>query len=211
MSNLCQLHLSLMGQGLPSCELVEVEFRLPIFQGSRRCVRGKTEGPLVSSGTFQWTRAVRAACTLFVLHKLSGNPDLKKTSRDEFLLAGEANSLAASLDYALSKQPLWLLDMFGVDSAGRTLTMRLFNRINPSRKRVGPVIIGVRDGVLGAGAVSIQFNEREIIDTQELQQIVRGWMCDEPQQRFSHNRDDAQIRGILIKNKNLDTSRDSLL
>jgi len=34
-------------------------------------------------------------------------------------LEGEMGSLAASLDYAISKKPIWLLDMFGINSDGK--------------------------------------------------------------------------------------------
>jgi hypothetical protein len=59
---------------------------------------------------------------------------------------GHSDSLAASLDYALSKQPLWLQDMFGVTPHGKAISKLLFRRMNPDRKRPGPVTVFIPNG-----------------------------------------------------------------
>jgi hypothetical protein len=59
---------------------------------------------------------------------------------------GQGDSPAASLDYALSKQPLWLQDMFGVTPHGKAISKLLFRRMNPDRKRPGPVTVFIPNG-----------------------------------------------------------------
>jgi hypothetical protein len=105
-------------------------------EAPRTCVRGKTGGAYGSVGTFQWSSAVRATACLFLKTKL-----LDESDRVEPVLSGGAKSLAASLDYALTKQPGWILDMFGVSAAGKTYARRLFRVTNSHRKRGGPVAI----------------------------------------------------------------------
>jgi hypothetical protein len=66
----------------------------------------------------------------------------ESTSREP-MLSGGAKSLAASLDYALTKQPSWIVDMFGISSNGRTHAKRLFRVTNSHRKRSGPVSVSI--------------------------------------------------------------------
>jgi hypothetical protein len=101
-------------------------------------VRGKTNGAYRGGGSFQWSSAVRAMTCVFLSAKLFEDLD-----PGEPMLTGEAKSLAASLDYAITKQPVWILDMFGVSSTGRTLAKRLFRVTNSHRKRGGPVALSL--------------------------------------------------------------------
>jgi hypothetical protein len=76
-------------------------------------------------------------------------------SPSDALLRGFANSLAASLDYAISKQPLWLTEMFGCDQQGISLGRGLILRTNPERKRPGPVTLGINQAYIPTSQVSI--------------------------------------------------------
>ena len=126
-------------------ELIEVTFG--DNQGTQRVsVRGKTGGPFRTAGSFQWTSAVKALALLLAKTRL--NPA-------EALLRGENASLAASLDYAISKQPAWLTEMFGCDQHGISLARRLVLRTNPERKRPGPVTLGVNQLFLNAANINI--------------------------------------------------------
>jgi hypothetical protein len=129
-------------------ELTEVNFG----DGSatnRISVRGKTSGPLRSAGSFQWTSAVKALALLLL--KTCASPA-------EGLIRGDGNSLAASLDYAISKQPVWLTEMFGCDQQGISLARRLILRTNPERKRPGPVTLGINQLFMSASAIRIFVN-----------------------------------------------------
>jgi hypothetical protein len=127
-------------------ELTEVIFNDGTKTESRVSVRGKTGGPFRSAGSFQWTSAVKALSLLLV--KTCATPS-------DALLRGFANSLAASLDYAISKQPLWLTEMFGCDQQGISLARRLILRTNPERKRPGPVTLGINQAYIPTSQVSI--------------------------------------------------------
>ena len=127
-------------------EITGVVFQDGQASQPRTCVRGKTSGPCRSAGTFQWTSAVKALSLLAVKTRL--NPQ-------DALLRGEAHSLAASLDYAISKQPMWLNEMFGWDQKGISFCRRLILRTNPERMRPGPVTLGINQIYMTADAITI--------------------------------------------------------
>lgn len=130
-------------------ELTEVVFNDGMINHARTSVRGKSSGPLRTAGSFQWTSAVRALALLAV--RTASNPS-------DALLRGLGNSLAASLDYAISKQPMWLTEMFGCDQQGISLARRLILRTNPERKRPGPVTLGINQSYLPASHITIFVN-----------------------------------------------------
>jgi hypothetical protein len=130
-------------------ELTEVFFHEGGNSHPRVVVRGKTGGPFRAAGSFQWTSAVKALALLITRTVLSPA---------DGLLRGGGNSLAASLDYAISKQPLWLTEMFGCDQQGTSLARRLILRTNPERKRPGPVTLGINQLYLNPSSISVYVN-----------------------------------------------------
>ena len=132
-------------------ELIEVYFQESDTSAPRRSIRGKTGGAFRQAGSFQWTSAVRALSLLAVT---------AVATPSEGLIQGESGSLAASLDYALSKQPEWLTDLFGCDHFGITLARRLILRTNPERKRPGPVVLALNFVYLPVTAIEIFINGR---------------------------------------------------
>ena len=90
-------------------QLTEVSFKDGVSSELRRSVRGKSGGAYRSAGSFQWTSAVRGLAFLLVQTVLIP---------ESAVLEGGAGTLAASLDYAISKQPMWLTEMFGCDQRG---------------------------------------------------------------------------------------------
>jgi hypothetical protein len=130
-------------------ELTEVVFNDGLSNQARTSVRGKSSGPLRAAGSFQWTSAVRALALLAV--------KTVSTPSDAFL-RGLGNSLAASLDYAISKQPMWLTEMFGCDQQGISLARRMILRTNPERKRPGPVTLGINQSYLPPSQITIFVN-----------------------------------------------------
>ena len=70
--------------------------------------------------------------------------------------------MASSLDYAISRKPLWLLDMFGVNSMGQAIAQNLFMRWNPERKRGGEVVIAVNPTQLCSDSISVFLNSIQL-------------------------------------------------
>ena len=131
-------------------------------------MRGKTAGAYTNAGSFHFSSAVRALCVLCLKSVI-----LYKSSSDELpILVGEKGSLAASLDYALTKQPLWIQEMFGYDAAGKSLGQRLFNRTNSHRKRPGPVVIKVNEKALPISNIHIFLNETRVEDISALKSLL---------------------------------------
>jgi hypothetical protein len=148
-------------------ELVQSEVRLAGEPGKRSCFRGKTPGAYHSDGSFQWTSGVRAVCVAFMKMRLSGiDPEL------DTCVVGDRASMAASLDYALSKRPVWLEDMFGVGSGGRQNAQRIFRVTNPNRKRPGPVALSVNSTIILPENISIFWHNKKVDDPDLLRRMI---------------------------------------
>jgi hypothetical protein len=121
--------------------LHQTMFSHPLLGRRLVSVRGATAPP--NAGTFRWSSGVRALSLLLtrqaVVSHVRRNGALN--GHDPAAIDGEGESLAASLDYAISKQPLWLQDMFGISPQGTPISKLLFRRMNPDRKRPGPVTV----------------------------------------------------------------------
>ena len=127
-------------------QLTEVLFQENANTEPRRTIRGKTGGAFRYAGSFQWTSAVKALSLLIT--KTAMNPQGST-------IQGLGGSLAASLDYALSKQPVWLAEMFGCDQQGISFARRMVLRTNPERKRPGPVVLGVNHVYMPTASVEV--------------------------------------------------------
>jgi len=152
-----------------SGQLTEVIFRENVSGEARRSIRGKTGGAFRTAGSFQWTSAVKALGLL--LAQTSLNPQ-------NSTIQGHAGSLAASLDYALSKQPVWIAEMFGCDQQGISYARRLILRTNPERKRPGPVVLAVNHVYLPPMAIEV-FVDGVKCSGEGLQELV-ATLLDEP-------------------------------
>jgi hypothetical protein len=148
-------------ESLPA--LVEVAFRRGVDAPLLRTVRGKFCYIIPAGGSFQWTRAVKALTVLLLRTAIHGN---------NAVIQGEAGSLAASLDYALSKEPTWLSEMFGADPQGRAFARRLFYRTNPERKRTGPVIVNVNPAIVSASRIHVYVDGTRVPPSGLLENIL---------------------------------------
>ena len=106
-----------------------------------------------SRNFFTWTVGVRAI-TLLLLKAAQG----KSTTVG---ISGDSGSAAASLDYALSKEPSWLIDFFGMTSKGNAFAKSLFGRRNSERKRPGPVEVYVNDRAIKHDDIKVFVNGTE--------------------------------------------------
>ncbi len=143
-------------------QLTEVVFRENGTNEPRRTIRGKTGGAFRHAGSFQWTSAVKALGLLVA--KAALNPQ-------NSTIQGLGGSLASSLDYALSKQPIWVTDMFGCDQQGISFARRLILRTNPERKRPGPVVLAVNYVYLPATSIEV-FSDGAACTGAALEQLV---------------------------------------
>ena len=150
-------------------ELISTLFSHSLLSTTIRCVRGKSAGAFDGCGSFQWTKAVKAIAAIFLLTQQS-RLTAGKQSRGS--IAGHKGSLAASLDYALDKQPLWLVDMFGIDSRGTALVKRMLRRSNPGRKRAGPATLALNEGFLNANCIELCWESGRSCSYADLQEIL---------------------------------------
>ena len=164
--------LRLMSGELPS--LFETEVRREGYGTPILCVRGKTAGAYRGAGTFQWTYAVQAITALLILHKIYGTAPFQHRST----LVGLRDSLASSLDYAISKRPQWLCEMFGTTSNGDAFASRLFRRSNPNRKRPGPVIVSVNEKLLASDGIEVMLDGKAC-DAATLEKLANA-LLEEP-------------------------------
>lgn len=137
-------------------ELHSTVFCHPLV-GTRRCIRGKSAGSHVGDGSFHWTNAVRALVVLAVRTVHADLTDLPYAK-----LEGQGRCLARSLDLALSKQPLWLIDMFGISANGNCMARRLFVRNNAEGKMPGPQSIAFNRAAIRADAITLVWDGRAV-------------------------------------------------
>lgn len=148
-------------------ELFETISRL-LPGGSCHSVRGKTSGAYRGSGTFQWTSAVKALCLALLNAKLCANIP------ENGAISGEQGSLVASLDYALSKEPNWLGEMFGFTPSGGIVARRLFLVSNPNRKRPGPVVLVLNQRVLPTSEILVSLNGEVLSKDDDIMRLLHG-------------------------------------
>ena len=143
---------------------------------ARSChsVRGKVPGAYLGAGTFQWTSAVKALSVLAMRSKAAA----LQAEPAPFALEGFRSSLASSLDFALSKQTTWLVEMFGYDATEQPLLKRLFLRSNPNLKRPGPVGVALNPSRLTATDIEIVLQGATVNTASQLlalaEEIERG-------------------------------------
>ncbi len=143
-------------------QLTEVIFRENAGDEVRHTIRGKTGGAFRYAGSFQWTSAVKALSLLLARAALSPQNSA---------IQGHVGSLAASLDYAISKQPAWITEMFGCDQHGISFARRLILRTNPERKRPGPVVLAVNYVYLPQVSIEVFVNGTKC-STTDLEKLI---------------------------------------
>lgn len=157
------LKLHFVGDDDPS--LFQTEF----VCGSMRCyaVRGKTSGAFAGQGSFHWSIAVRALSVLAIKSFMAAHGH----SCDP-ILVGDKGSFAASLDYAISKETHWLIDVFGLSDGLVPNFRRVFKRTNSGRKRSGPVAVSFAKPFAQPGAIHIRLNSYDLTSISELSTLL---------------------------------------
>jgi hypothetical protein len=147
------------------CYLDRTTFSHPLLSRQIQAQRGVSVRRGISS--FHWSRGVQGLsvlCAQAVLSRLTGagTPSI----------VGEVGSLALSLDYALSKESAWLSQIFGQDSDGRPLLRRMVTRVNPERKRPGPVEVSLKPEVVHS--IRLKVDGREITGQADVEALLHG-------------------------------------
>ena len=152
--------------GSQSIELFNTTFH-SIPNSTLESVRGKTAGAFRGAGTFQWTSAVKALSALIIRAYLNRRDPLTLP-----YIQGGKNSLASTFDYALSKGPAWLVEMFGADQCGNAMAKRIFRRTNPNMKRPGPVVVAISPNFLEENSIKISLDGKELTDPDKLRSLL---------------------------------------
>ena len=128
-----------------------------------------TSGAHRGYSTFSWSPAVRALCMLLVR-----GASVAKSSQSSptAYIEGSHGSPASSLDFAISKQPNWVFDLFGCDERGNAYIRRLFVRTNPERKRPGPVRIALNNYFLPPPCISVTVDGGELCSEKVLASLA---------------------------------------
>lgn len=160
----CVLKLASTPQGIA---LDQVFFSHPLLPAERRAVRGRSAKTYTGFEAFPWSPAVQALAMLLLracaLHR--------KSPGSRFVLSGDRATPAATLDYAVSKLPVWLIDVFGVDSRGTPLARRLFTRSNPERKRGGEVRVMINSSFFDPANLRVFLDEQELLDPHMIDEL----------------------------------------
>lgn len=138
------------------------------------CIRGRTSGALQSQGSFCWTSGAQGLAILALKYRLAGLASTAEGNSKSALLSGGRGSKAASLDFALSKQSIWVQEMFGLDFSGRLYARQLILRTNPERKLPGPVVLAINPRILAAERLHIFKDDRKLEMVEELQELLRS-------------------------------------
>lgn len=157
--------LTLWLEGSSDLQLSRTEFLHPLIEQPFSTYRGRTS--IMGEGTFVWSAAVKALCILLLRAVLDEKRKAQLNS-----ISGGRGSLAASLDYAISKKPFWLLDMFGMDQTGRPLIQRILLRRNSERKRSGPVEIFLNHKFLHPSCIRVMLDGNETLLIPEIERAV---------------------------------------
>lgn len=167
------IELSFVSNRYENIELCAVRYRIGGLGESRLSVRGKTAGAYPRAGSFQWTSAVQGACAVFISTLLHH----KQAESMQLHVQGGKASVIASLDYALTKRPTWIADMFGTTAVGALRARRLFRITNPNRKRPGPVTIALNTHVVPADSIRVTLDGKPVEDASTLlwmRQVLLG-------------------------------------
>jgi len=169
-------------------ELARTEFAHPTLEICRRCVRGGPALALLGYGSFPWSAGVHSLCILLLRSALCQDEKLVIDSGEPPGLSGSAGSPAASLDLALSKQPAWLHDIFGTDRNGISMARYLIRRVNPERKRPGPVVLFINPQRLPFKNIEIFYGDEKScssVTRQILSYLENSW-CTRAQRKAPH-------------------------
>jgi hypothetical protein len=168
---MAQLNLYFTGGSQPALD--RIKFKHPLLEKERVAVRGKSSGAFLGYCSFQWSHAVQGLAQLLIRAKIySSAKDAELL--EQRTLRGGANTPASSLDYAISKQPVWIAELFSLDKFGISLLRRLVYRTNSERKRPGDTIIAINPTQLPEENISIFIDGKVANEATTLRELLTG-------------------------------------
>ena len=183
-----RIHLHFVGIDRPALD--HVEFWHPSEKELYLSVRGKTSGAYETDRTFQWTNAVQAVAILFLrMAIVQTDKAIDIRSPRSASLEGVKGSIAASLDYALDKQPAWLTDMFGFGHGGRAYFKNLITRSNPGLRREGNIRIGLKTEEFETNNIEIFWNSNKPVENKKIILLLRNL---EKAKGFTNSRENTE-------------------
>lgn len=164
MSNHCLLELYFVSGDSP--ELIKTRFLAPSYSefitGLRGCNVPQSAVP------FKWGTASHALSLFFV----KSVEFFLDNRLDEMILEGKARSPANTIANLLYKRPTcWVLDLFGVDTSGRSLLKRPILCCNALKRRPGPIQVFFRKGLCNPERIRIFCDD---IDITEDREVIKG-------------------------------------
>ncbi|RIL08741.1 MAG: hypothetical protein DCC75_08165 [Proteobacteria bacterium] len=186
-----------------SQELLRSVFQFSPDSAPCVCVRGRERGVYRdATGTFQWTLALHALAILLVRTKQFC---VEKRPIHEAQMEGGSNSPAASLDYAISKQPRWLLDLFGTDKDGRSHIRRFLHRTNSERRLSGNVHIAWNSQCFDPMRIEVYLDEQLLTSPENL-----ATLATELERQWTDNRRQTATRSGVSVDRQPGTARGGL-
>lgn len=126
---------------------------------------------LGSAARFKWSPAVRSLAHFFIR---AAQLRVEGFDSNTPILSGVQGSTAATIDYALSKRPLWLCDMFGADTQGRPNLLSIVRRENSNLKRPGPVRLYLAPRAERELSISIYIHNQRLIHQSEFEHLLNS-------------------------------------
>lgn len=185
--------------------LDRIKFKHPLLEKERVAVRGKSSGALMGYCSFQWSHAVQGLALLLIRAKIySSSKDMEQL--EQRVLRGGANTPASSLDYAISKQPVWISELFGLDKFEISLLRQLVHRTNSERKRPGDTIIAINSLQLPEENISIVIDGQVTTETKALKDFLATLEVNNSRSKVLEMRKAESISDTVVDGEGLEQS-----
>jgi hypothetical protein len=116
---------------------------------------------------FRWTPGTISVTLLFLQAKLNARTGHMVAPA----LQGTMRSPAAALVNAILRYRMWLFDLFGVDSAGRSVLSSILVIQNQRLRAAGPVRVYLREGLFNGDNIRISLNDSPLDSLEGLTQL----------------------------------------
>jgi hypothetical protein len=126
---------------------------------SSRVRRGET--------SFRWTPGTVSLSLLFIQTKLNARKGDAITPG----LQGTTGSPAAALVNAILRYRMWLFDLFGVDSTGRSVLSQILVIQNQRLRAAGPVRVYLKEGLFNDDNIRISLDDSPVDSVDGLSQL----------------------------------------
>jgi hypothetical protein len=156
----------------PQLAATKMSFTYPPYQLQRTLIRGRGVGAFPSPYSFPWSSAPKALVALAIKTAIQHIDSGLNPSEAVAILEGRKGSLAASLDYAISKKPNWVMELFSSDKSGRSLVQKFLLRTNPERKLGESVLVCFNQKILEPRNVCIYVNGKIESSRDQLQSFL---------------------------------------